>query len=374
MNDRIDVFSNTLGDDEAAAAYCVMESRWLGRGKHCLSFEAEFAKHLGVDAGHVLLTNNCTSAIYIGLRALGIEPGDEVIIPSISFLGIPNAVIDLGAIPVFCDVDKHTLNATTETIRKQVGDDTKAVFVLHYGGHPAESPLYLPDDVLLIEDAANAISSTCEDYACGTLGNMGVWSFDAMKMLVMGDGGALFLRDHEAVTCARTLRYLGLPVSQSSGIDSAKKSSRWWEFEVETYSGRYISNDILAAIGRIQLEKLSQFIEAREEVWQIYQEELAGVGDIILPPEPLPGCTSSYYLYWIQTERRDELATHLYHSHNIYVTYRYYPLHLVEYYQANVTLPNAEWVSNFTLNLPLHQNLTEDDVGRVIEAVKKFFE
>ena len=370
---RIDVFSNTLGDDETAAVHCVLQSRWLGRGKHCAAFEAKFAKHLGVDANHILLTNSCTSAIHIGLRALGIGPGDEVIIPSINFVAIPNAVIDLGAIPVFCDVDRHTLNTNANHVRSMLSNHTKLVFVLHYGGHPLGKPLEVPGDVFIAEDAANAVSSKWNSWNCGTLENMGVWSFDAMKILVMGDGGALYLSDPEALQRARALRYLGLPAKRSSGIDSAKQRERWWEFQVEDYSGRHISNDILAAIGRVQLDKLHTFIARRKEVWETYQKELANVGDIILPPEPLPGCTSSYYLYWVQTDHRDALAKHLYHKHNIYVTYRYFPLHLVRYYDARVNLPNAEWVNEHTLNLPLHQNLSDSDIQRVINAVKEFY-
>jgi aminotransferase len=227
--------------------------------------------------------------------------------------------------------------------------------------------------LFILEDAANAPASLYHGQACGTLGNAGVWSFDAMKILVMIDGGALWLKDAAATDSARMYRYLGLLPEQTSGAQAQQAGAgRWWQFDLGATAGRFISNDVSAAIGRVQLQRLPEFILRRWEVWETYRRELAGVGDLTLPPEPLPDCTSSYYLYWIQTARRDELAIHL-GARGIYTTFRYYPLHLVPYYAAGVTLPNAERAADTTLCLPIHQNLTADDVAQVVAAVKEFF-
>ena len=132
------------------------------------------------------------------------------------------------------------------------------------------------------------------------------------------------------------------------------------------------SNDILAAIGRVQLEKLPGFIARRRQIWGHYQRELAGVSGLICPPEPLAGTTSSYYLYWIQLIRgRDELAVFLAEK-GVYTTFRYYPLHLVRFFQAQCRLPVAEHINETTLNLPLHQNLSDDDVQMIIDLIKRF--
>jgi aminotransferase len=157
-------------------------------------------------------------------------------------------------------------------------------------------------------------------------------------------------------------------------MDSLKeKKERWWEYELETTSGRFVSNDVLAAIGREQLKKLPSFIARRKQVWSWYQRELANIPSLVLPPEPLPGCTSTYYLYWLQAgKRRDELASYL-AANGVYNTFRYYPLHLVRHYNSPARLPQAEKANEITLNIPLHQNLSDGDIEQICGLVKKFY-
>jgi aminotransferase len=371
----IDIFSNTLGSEELEEVKKIFDSRWLGSGKNCNEFEKEFANHLKTE--EILLFNSCTSAIYGAHKALGIAKGDEVIISTVNFVACANAIIDMGAKPVFADVDPVTLNILPSEIERLKTDKTKAVSLLHYGGHPAdfdEIKTAAGETSFIIEDSANSVSSSYKGKMCGTLGDAGYFSFDAMKTLVMGDGGALFLKDKEHIERAKIFRYLGLALKTTSGIDSLKEeNNRWWEFELNDTSGRYISNDILAAIGRVQLRKLNGFINRRKEIWDIYQNELKNVEGIICPPEPLNGCTSSYYLYWINVPgKRDELASYLV-KNGVYTTFRYFPLHLVRYYNDNSKLPNSENINENVLNLPLHQNLTENEIYKIIDSIKTFF-
>ena len=371
----IHVFSNSLGPEELDAVAEVFSSRWVGKGKECDEFEREFAAMLR--APRVLLTNSCTSAIGMAVAALGIGPGDEVIVSTINFVACAGAVVAAGAVPVFADVDPSTLNIAPSEIERLKTPRTKAVFLLHYGGHPCamdEISAACGDDVAIIEDSANAVSSAYKGEMCGTLGAAGVFSFDAMKILVMGDGGALVLQDEEAFHRAGAIRALGLSQQSPSGFEtmSQKKKRRWWEYELETVSGRFISNDIMAAIGRAQLRKLPEFIDRRRQIWDYYKAELAGLPALGLPPEPLPQTTSSFYLYWIRLpERRDELAHYL-ADNGVYTTFRYYPLHLVKYFAATCRLPVAEAVGETTLNLPLHQNLADDDVQKVVDLIRRF--
>ena len=371
----IPIFSNSLDDQELKVVSEAFRSKWVGKGKQCDAFEREFAVHLGTS--RVLLVNNCTAATYIVLRALGIGPGDEVITSTVNFVACASAVMDMGAKPVFADVDPHTLNILPDGIERLTTDRTKAVIILHYGGHPApvdQIRAACRRDVALIEDSANSVSSSYKGQMCGTLGDAGFFSFDAMKILVTVDGGVLWLRDKEAFERAKAYRYLGLAPKTTSGMDAmGEKKSRWWEYELVATSGRFISNDVFASIGREQLKKLPGFIARRKEIWGCYQRELAGVPDLICPPEPLPGAKSSYYLYWVQTpKRRDELALYL-AENGVYTTFRYFPLHLVQYYGARCSLPYAERANETTLNLPLHQNLSDDDVQRITELVVRFF-
>ncbi len=371
----IQIFSNSLGDEELAAIKQVFDSKWLGKGPHCDSFEKELGEHF--NSNQVLLTNCCTSAIYISLKALGIGSGDEVIISSANFVGVANAVVDSGATPIFADVDPKYFNILPSEIERLKTPKTKAVFILHYGGHPApmdEIQAACGKDIFLLEDSANSVSSVYKGKSCGTIGAAGVFSFDAMKTLVMGDGGALIVKDSEAFTRAKAHRYLGFSQSTTSGAEAMKGGlKRWWEYELETTAGRYISNDIMASIGRIQLKKLPSFISKRKEIWARFQTALKAIPGLELPPEPLKDTSSSYYLYWVKVPgKRDALAGYL-KDKGIYATFRYYPLHLVKRYGQNVKLRNSEDMNESTLNLPLHQNLTEQDINLIIDSVKSFF-
>lgn len=370
----IQMFSNSLGPEELRIIAEVLPSRWLGKGNHCEEFEKEFAHALQVP--RVLLTNSGTSAIIVAVRALGISSGDEVIVSTVNYVVCASALLEVGAAPIFADVDSHTLNIKPSEIERLKTPRTKAVIVLHYAGHPCpmdDIRAVCGNDIAIIEDSANAVSSSYKGEMCGTMGAAGVFSFDAVKILVMGDGGALVLKDEDAVERAKSYRYLGLSLQTPSGYERmSRQTQRWWEFDLETTSGRYISNDILAAIGRVQLEKLPGFIARRRQIWNHYQRELSQTPGLVCPPEPLSGSTSSYYLYWIQlAQGRDELAVFL-AENGVYTTFRYYPLHLVSFFNAQCRLPVAEHINETTLNLPLHQNLSDDEVHKIIDLVKRF--
>ena len=370
----IQMFSNSLGPEELRVVAEVLASRWLGKGNHCEELEKELARML--DAPRILLTNSGTSAIMIAVRSLEISGGDEVIVSTVNYVTCASALLEAGATPVFADVDPRTLNIEPSEIERLKTPRTKAVILLHYAGHPCpmdEIRAVCGDDIAIIEDSANAVSSSYKGEMCGTMGAAGVFSFDAVKILVMGDGGALMLKDSDAIERAKSYRYLGLSLQTPSGYERmSRNTKRWWEFDLHATSGRYISNDILAAIGRVQLEKLPGFIARRRQIWDHYQRELAGVPGLTCPPEPLTGTTSSYYLYWIQlAQGRDELAVFL-AENGVYTTFRYYPLHLVKFFQTQCRLPVAEHINETTLNLPLHQNLSDDDVQMIIDLIKRF--
>lgn len=367
----LNIFSNSLGKTELAAVEKVFKSRWLGRGKECADFEKDLAAWFSAD--EILVTNNCTAAIYVGMRALGIGPGDEVIISTVGFVACLSAIKELGATPIFADVDPRTLNILPSEIQRLKNCNTKAVVILHYGGHPAPMREICEacDGIPIIEDSACSVASKYHGIPCGTIGDVGAWSFDPMKILCTIDGGALWIKP-EYRERAKTLRYLGLHEGGGTGLDKlAAGSSRWWEYSLIEPSGRFISNDVSAAIGKIQLKKLPTFIARRREIWQQYMRGLHGTYGLLLPPEPAIDCESSYYLFWIQTEHRDALADYLKRK-GIYTTFRYFPLHLAA--GTFIRLPRAEYANEVTLNLPLHQNLTDADVQQVISSVRGFYE
>lgn len=366
---RIDVFRPMLGQEELAAVASTFGSGWVGKGQRVAEFEAAWAAHIGVDPQHVVSVNCATEGLFQVCQMLNLQPGSEVIMPSVHFIGAANAVLASRAAPVFCDVDKHTLNPTLDHIRAVHSRRwTKAVILLHYGGVAQELPIIRQwcerAGVVLIEDAACAQATISNGKAAGTWGHFGIWSFDAMKVMTCGDGGMIYCDyDREAADKLRQRIYLGM--DSQSGLSSDK--DRWWEFTVNAIGRRSIMNDISASIGLEQLKKLPAFVERRRQIARYYDESLKYL--VTVSPDA-PWVEPPYYFYWIQTERRDELARYL-RSQGIYVTFKYHPLHRV--FRTGQHLPGAEYAADHTLLLPLHQGLSDDDVLFVCEKVKEFF-
>jgi dTDP-4-amino-4,6-dideoxygalactose transaminase len=373
LSPMINVFQPSLGEQELSAVREVFESCWIGRGSRVTAFESAFAAHLGVGRGQVTSINSCTEATFLAMELLGVGPADEVVLPTLTFVGTANAVASRGARPVFCDVDPHGLNPTVADVEAALTPATRAVLLLHYGGHPGHvaeiAQLCAERGVSLIEDAANAQASTVDGRSCGTFGDIGVWSFDHGKIAVSVDGGMLYARDPELVARAAKLAYFGM--EQATGYEEASRvRTRWWDFEVSSFSRRSIMNDVLAAIGCVQLERLDGFLERRREVTARYDGALREVPGLRLPP-PLPsGHRTSYYLYWVQMDPqiRDQVARDLY-DRGVYTTLRYPLLHKVQAYQSDAWLPRAERAAAATLCLPLHQALSDRDVDLVITAL-----
>ncbi len=369
----IPVFSNSLEEEELNAVKKVFESRWLAFGEECKKFEKDFAEKIG--SPKLLLTNSGTSALFMSMKLLGIGPGDEVIVPSINFIGIPNAILSVGAKPIFADVDNKYLNILPSEIERLRNKNTKAVFILHYGGHPCDMDEVKEKckGIYLLEDNANSVVSKYKGENCGTLGDIGCFSFNYAKILVMGDGGAISINNPNLMEKGEQVRYFGIRGGQS-GIDSLKQNKkRWWEIDIATPENRYLPNDILGSIANVQLKKLGSFIQRRKKIWEIYQKELKDIEGIDIPPEPLPGTESSYYFYWLRIKNnlRDKLAEFLV-KEGIYCTFRYYPLHLISCYGSDQKLPNSEKANNEVLDIPLHQNLSDEDVKKIINAIKAF--
>ncbi|PRW64248.1 DegT/DnrJ/EryC1/StrS family aminotransferase [Actinopolyspora mortivallis] len=372
----INIFQPTVGEDELAAVQEVFDSAWLGRGERTKRFERAFAAHIGAGPEHVVSTNSCTEALFLAVRLLGIGTGDDVVLPTVNWVGAANAVAASGARPVFCDVDPRALNPTTDHVDEALTDRTRAVLLLHYGGHPGHvaeiAALCRERGLRLIEDTACAVASRVRGTACGTFGDIGVWSFDAMKILVTGDGGMLYARDPELASRADRDTYLGL--KERSGLDRARSdASRWWDIDVSTFARRSIMNDLAAAVGTVQLRRLGEFVERRRAVVEQYDRGFADVEGITCPP-PLPeDHESSHYLYWVQLRdgpSRDRLAHHLYRQ-GVYTTFRYPLLHRIAAYDSGASLPGAEHAAEVTLCLPLHQALSDSDVAEVVRLVRE---
>lgn len=374
----IQLFQPQVGAEELSAVAEVFDSRWIGHGPRTSAFEAAFAGHLGVEPDRVVFLNSGTAGLFLAMELLDLAEGDEVVLPSLSFVAAANAVVARGARPVFCDVDARTLNPTAPDVEQALTPRTKAVVVLHYGGQPGDiaaiAGLCRARGIALVEDAACSVASSVDGTAVGTFGDLAMWSFDAMKVLVCGDGGALYVRDAEQAARARRLAYHGLV--QPSGFRHAQVSSRWWELDIPEIGRRVIGNDLTAAIATVQLRRLGEFVARRREIVALYDRELAGTEGLVLPP-PLPeGHRSTHYFYWVQMAPglRDEVASELLAA-GIYTTFRYAPLHRVPAYGATgQVLPRSHDAAGRTLCLPLHPGLDDADVRTVASALRKAVE
>lgn len=372
----INVFQPSLGAEELARIKGVFESNWLGKGKLNDEFETSFAAYRNVDRKHMFTTNCCSEGLFASMHMFDIGPGDEVIMPTISFVGAGNAVCACGAKLVLCDVDPRTLNVRACDIEEKITPNTKAIMMIHYGGVPCEMDeimaLAKKHDLVVIEDSACSVSSTYKGRACGTIGDMGMWSFDAMKILVCGDGSMLYFKDPEKKIAAEKWLYFGLE-SKSGYSNSVDK--KWWEYDVSSFGHRAIMNDITAAMAVEQLKKLPGFIARRKEITERYDALLGDLTWLDIPQALPEYCTSSYYFYHIQVKDnvRDELAKFL-RDNNVYTTFRYYPLHRVNHYGIEGSFPNADYASDHTLCLPLHQSLSDADVELVASLIRRFGE
>lgn len=371
----INIFEPTLGEEELESLKKVFESRWLGKGPKTKEFEILFSNLLNVSSDKIISTNCCSEGLFSSLYICGIKPGDEVIVPTISFIGAGNAVMAHGAKMVFCDVDRRTLNATAKDIVKVITPKTKALLLLHYGGnaYAMEEIMEVVKkyNLILIEDSAAGVCSTYKGKALGTFGDMGMWSFDAMKVLVTGDGAMLYFNTPEL--CKKAEKYLYFGLESKSGYSNTV-DQKWWEFDVSCFGHRAIMNDITAAIGIEQLKKLPVYMTKRKKVHEFYNINLSNLTWLDLPLELPENSTSTYYFYHIQVKGnyRDALAKHL-RENGIYTTYRYYPLHRVKGYGLNeVDFPNADYAADHTLNLPIHQSLSEEDTKYIVEKIIEF--
>jgi len=370
----ISVFRPDMGRRELTAVREVFETQWLGSGPRLERFCSDFAALIGVPREELADVSCCTEGLFQILAAIDLKPGDEVILPTVSFIGAAHAIRARGATPVLCDVDPRTLNPSPADIEAVISRRTKAIVVLHFGGHPGEIATIAETartrGIFLIEDSACAIGATVNGRMCGTFGDAAVWSFDAMKIVVTGDGGIVRAADPALLSGIRKSVFLGI---ERSGFAKAQVGAAWWKEDPDCIGRRARMNDLSAAIGIVQLSRLSGFLRRRQAIARRYDRAFADLPWLVGPPRPPAEATSSWYFYWIQLDaaHRNRLAHHLL-ARGIYTTFRYWPLHKMRLYRSPRRFPGADSAAARTLLLPIHQGLSNDEILSVVEAVREF--
>ncbi|MCS6289705.1 MAG: DegT/DnrJ/EryC1/StrS family aminotransferase [Nitrospira sp.] len=364
----ISVFGSCVGQEEIDEIRSSFENQWLGIGAKTRSFESLFAHRLGLK--DFVFLDNGSNSLYMAVKLLNLSPGSEVILPSFTWVACAHAVILAGAVPVLCDVDMNTQNVTADTIAPHISSKTRAIMVVHYAGKPVRMEPVLSIGQPVIEDAAQAVDSKLGNKYCGSLGTIGVYSFDPVKNITTGEGGGITTNDSELMTRARQLRYCGIG---KAGVETVGSKERWWEYDIVDVSPKLLPNDIAASIGLAQLRKIDKFQTIRRTIWNTYQAQLADFDWLIRPRDPASDEQHSYFTYSIRVSRgkRDQLAKYLY-SRDIYTTVRFHPLHMNPLYKTSYRLPISEQLNEEILSLPLHPNLSDSDIDEVLLSLQKF--
>ncbi len=351
-----------------AAVTACMESQWMGFGKKVAEFEQKFCDHFSIK--NFALVDSGSNALYLACVLLNLPKGSEIILPSFTWVSCAQAILMAGHKPVFCDVDLITCNVTADLIKPKITKNTRAIMVVHYAGKPVDMDPIMKFGFPVIEDAAHAVNSTYHGKHCGTISEVGIYSFDAVKNLTTGEGGGITVKDSNIFARAKMLRYCGIGFS---GFDSASANSnnRWWEYKIQEPFIKMLPTNLTASIGIAQLDKLPAMQEYRQKIWQIYTRELSSIPGIICPVDAEEHETHSYFTYVIRVKQRDKLAKHLYDK-GIYTTLRYHPLHLNAIYGPQPSLPNCEKLNEEALSIPLHPNLSLEDVDYIVDTIRSF--
>ncbi|GAA4862217.1 DegT/DnrJ/EryC1/StrS family aminotransferase [Kitasatospora terrestris] len=364
-----------LGEEEAAAAAEAVRSGWVAQGPRVAEFERAFAEHLGVP--HAVAVSSCTTALHLAMVGAGVGPGDEVVVPSLSFIATANAVTYVGGTPVFADVDAATGNLTPETVAPLLTERTRAVVVVDQGGVPVDldaiRALVEPRGITVVEDAACAAGSTYRGRPAGATAEIAAYSFHPRKLLTTGEGGMVTCQDGELAARLRRLREHGMSVSAADRHASAGGGASL----VETYDEigfNHRMTDIQAAVGLVQLGKLPAMVARRRELAARYRELLGDLASgLVAEPEHGTGNFQSCWLLLPEgaPERTEVLAGLA--QRGVSARRGIMAAHLELPYKgsARVPLPATELLTERSLVLPLYHSLTEEQQDRVVRALRE---
>ena len=368
--DLIPVSRPWLGDTELAAVKEVFDSCWLGMGAQVFAFEQELARFLG--AKNVICTNTGTTALHLALDALGIGKGDEVVVPSLTYVATIQAITATGARPVFCDIRDQDLNMDVDDAAGRITSRTRAILPVHYRGFPCDLAaiydLACDRDLFVVEDAAHAFGSSYQGKKIGSFQSIACFSFDPIKNITCGEGGAIVFQDPELLPVLQQKRILGI----DKDTWTRYRNERSWFYDVVTQGYRYHMPNINAAIGLEQLKKFAVMNQDKIRVARAYDAAFRDCAGITLL-EDRGYEDIGLFAYILRVHAgRNELMDYL-GKNGVGSGVHYIPSHLFTFHhQADLTLPVTERVYNEILSLPLFAGMSAPQVDRVTSSVREW--
>jgi perosamine synthetase len=370
----IPVMRPLLGQEEADAAAQAVASGWVAQGPRVAAFEQAFAERVG--ARHAVAVTSCTTALHLGLVVLGVGAGDEVVVPSFSFIATTNVVKYVGADPVFADIDPATGNLTPATITAALTPRTKAVILVHQGGIPANvdavRALCEPRGVAVLEDAACAAGSTYRGAPVGAGSTLAAWSFHPRKLLTTGEGGMITTERDDWAMLLRRLREHGMNASAAQRHASAQPVLEQY-LEV---GFNYRMTDIQAAVGLVQLGRLDDIVAVRRRIAARYHDLLSDIPGLTTAADPAWG-TTNYQSFWVRlpddcpAQRDDVLAALA--ADGVSARRGIMAAHLEPAYAGHphAALPATEDLTGRSIILPVFHDLTDDEQDRVVASLRR---
>lgn len=379
IRDRFLIFgSPDIRREEIDEVVATLESGWIGTGPRVARLEEEFRRYLGID--HAVAVSSCTAGLHLSLIALGVQPGDEVIVPSMTFVATANAVCHVGAKPILVDCERETMNIDPAAVARAITPRTRVIVPVHFAGRPADltslRALAVPRGIRLLEDAAHGVETVHRGEKAGTMGDCAAFSFYVTKNVVTGEGGMVTTKDEGIAAWVKVAALHGM--SQDAWKRFSDEGYR--HYEVEFPGFKYNLTDLAAAIGLPQLRRVEENWARREVLWRRYLEAFADL-PAFLPAPVAPGDRHAYHLFTLilDLERlrftRDQVL-HVLQQEGIGTGVHYRGVHVHPFYRDRFgyrpeQFPNADFLSHRTLSIPFSTRLSEEDILDVIDGVRK---
>jgi dTDP-4-amino-4,6-dideoxygalactose transaminase len=368
---KIRLSKSSISSLEKNAVLDVLDSEFLGMGLSTQAFEVDIANYLGIPVSNVVCVNTGTSALHIALSALNIGIGDEVLVPSLTYVASFQAISATGATPVACEVSEDTLFIDVEDAKNKVTSKTKAIMPVHYAssckGIDGIYELAKEFDLRVIEDAAQAFGCLHKGDIVGSVGDIVCFSFDGIKNITCGEGGAVASADELLINKIKDIRLLGV----EKDTEKRYSAQRSWDYDVVEQGFRYHLSNINAAIGIEQLKRLPAFTSKRQLIANGYINAFVETNEVRVLELNYDSITP--HIFVVMVDNRDQLREFLI-SKNIECGIHYKPNHLLSKYKTKFELPLTEFIYSRVLTLPCHFDLTEKDQNMVIEKIKVFYE